>query len=93
MPPNENPPDHSKSIDLGFKILSALIIPSLMWVNSISVKNALLQQRVADHEKTIEKLEEQIINVRLNKQALEATAKEVKSTRETLAEIRNILRP
>ena len=93
MPPNETPPDHSKSIDLGFKILSVLIIPSLLWVNSISVKNALLQQRVADHQKTIEKLEEQVVNVRLNKQALEATAKEVKSTRETLSEIRNLLRP
>ena len=50
----------SGKIDLGeliFKVLSASIVPALIWVNSISVDTALLKQRVDAADSRLKQLE------------------------------------
>ena len=83
--------NNDKAIDLGFKVLSILIIPALLWVNSISVQNALTSQTVQSHEEGIKKLKEQVVQVQLNEQSLKNIKEELKMTREVLAEIRTLI--
>ena len=47
-------------IDMGeliFKVLSACIVPALIWVNSISVNTALLTQKMEAAERRLDQLE------------------------------------
>lgn len=83
--------DNGKYMEIGFQILSVLIIPILLWVNSLNVRLALLEREIQQHEKKIEDLEEETKQIPLNKQALSDMKEDVQEARKALASIHQML--
>lgn len=78
-------------IDLGFKILSVLIIPILLWVNSISVQIALIEREQGQNTDDLKECKSSMTKVELNAQALDQIRKEVERTRLMIEDIRRML--
>lgn len=81
----------NKMLEIVFKILSILIIPILLWVNSISVDMALMNKTIADHNEGLNQCKDQIVKVQLNTQALENIRNDLARTQTMLEDIRRIL--
>jgi len=77
--------------EVGFQILSVLIVPVLLWVNSLSVRLALNDQTVSDHSEEIREFKKKAVQVELNTQALANIKEDIRSVRVTMEEIRKIL--
>jgi len=84
--------DQSKNmIDFGFKILSALIIPMLLWVNSISVQMALVERSQTENTAGLKECKASMTKVELNAQALEQIRDDLERTRLMIEDIRRML--
>jgi hypothetical protein len=81
----------NKMLEIAFKILSVLIIPILLWVNSISVDIALINKTMSDHTEGLNECKGQIVKVQLNTQALEEIKNDLARTQSMLEDIRRIL--
>jgi len=86
-----NSENNKNIIDLGFKILSVLIIPILLWVNSISVQLALIEREQTENTQGLKECKASMTKVELNAQALEQIRKDLERTRLMLEDIRRML--
>ena len=87
---------NDKLMDFIFKVLAAGTIPALLWVNSLSVRNAVLEKSVETLDERVSELETE--QKRINKVITEnqASLREVHVTvkfiKDLLVEIRGDLR-
>lgn len=79
--------------DLVFKILSAGLLPAMIWVNSLSVDIALLKRELETNKGRIEKVEaqqEKILElVKENQIALKSMAVTMNFMKDILTDIKN----
>jgi hypothetical protein len=79
--------------DLVFKILSAGLLPAMIWVNSLSVDIALLKRELESNESRIEKVEaqqEKILElVKENQISLKSMAVTMNFMKDLLTDIKN----
>lgn len=79
--------------DLVFKILSAGLLPAMIWVNSLSVDIALLKRELETSQSRIEKVEaqqEKILElVKENQIALKSMAVTMNFMKDILTDIKN----
>ena len=81
----------NRMLEVAFKILSILILPILIWVNSISVDIALINKTMSDHTEGLNECKGQIVKGQLNTQALEEIKSDLARTQAMLEDIRRIL--
>ena len=81
----------NRMLEVAFKILSILILPILIWVNSISVDIALINKTMSDHTEGLNECKGQLVKVHLNTQALEEIKSDLARTQAMLEDIRRIL--
>jgi len=81
------------NMDLVFKILSAGLLPAMIWVNSLSVDIALLKRELESNESRIEKVEaqqEKILElVKENQISLKSMAVTMNFMKDLLTDIKN----
>lgn len=81
------------NMDLVFKILSACLIPAMMWVNSLSVDVALLQREIETNTTRLEKVEtrqEKILaGVQENQISLKSMVSTMNFMKDLLTDIKN----
>lgn len=86
----------STVLEWGAKILSALVIPTLFWINSLEIERALLSQTIVEIQEKVSKNTEDIGKVQqmVNTNALTLNRIEVtlESLDRTLQEVRQALR-
>lgn len=82
---------NNRVLEIAFKILSVLILPILVWVNSISVDIALINKTMSDHSEELNECKGHIVKVQLNTQSLRDIKEDLVRTQEMLEEIRRIL--
>jgi len=79
--------------DLVFKILSAGLLPAMIWVNSLSVDIALLKRELETNESRIHKVEsqqEKILElVKENQISLKSMAVTINFMKDILTDIKN----
>lgn len=80
-----------KMFELIFKILSALIIPILLWVNNMSVSQALMKDHIENNKEQLKECKREVIKVQLNSQSLEQVKKDIDHTTKNLEEIRKLI--
>ncbi len=85
-----------KLMDFIFKILASATIPVLLWVNSLSVDNAVLETRVEDAQSRLSALEEEQKRVNQVITENQGSLREVNATvgfiKDILVDIRSDLR-
>lgn len=79
--------------DLVFKLLSACLLPAMVWVNSLSVDIALLKKELETNKSRIEKVEEQqgkiLEGVKENQIALKSMVITMNFMKDILTDIKN----
>jgi len=81
------------NMDLVFKVLSAGLIPAMIWVNSLSVEIALLKREQESNKTRIEKVEAQqekiLEGVKENQIALKGMVVTMNFMKDLLTDIKN----
>lgn len=81
------------NIDLVFKVLSACLVPAMIWVNSLSVDLALLKRELEANKARLEKVEtrqEKILTgVQENQIALKSMVTTMNFMKDILTDIKN----
>ncbi len=87
---------NDKVVDFVFKILAAGTVPALLWVNSLSVQNAILETTVSNLSKQVSDVEVEQKRVSAviteNQASLREVHVTVKFIKDLLVEIRSDLR-
>jgi len=87
---------NDKVVDFIFKILAAGTVPALLWVNSLSVQNAVLETTVSNLSKQVSDVEVEQKRVSAviteNQASLREVHVTVKFIKDLLVEIRSDLR-
>ncbi len=87
---------NDKVVDFVFKILAAGTVPALLWVNSLSVQNAVLETTVSNLSKQVSDVEVEQKRVSAviteNQASLREVHVTVKFIKDLLVEIRSDLR-
>ena len=74
MPPSSSTSSGSssaaKAIEIGFKVLSVLVIPLLLWGVRLEVNNAIQDERISEMQEDLDKLSDMTNAVQANSLAL-----------------------
>ncbi len=80
--------DNKKLLDLLFKVLAAGVVPILLWLNSLSVTNALADSRIKSLESRVLVLEDEQKRIH---EALKDNQGSLREVRVTVEFIRGLL--
>lgn len=83
----ENSLSTEKKMELVFKVLTVLIIPILLWVNSLSVTIAVMEEKIKTQSEEIKGMKEEVGNVKLNSKSLEDIKEDLKETNKNLTSL------
>jgi len=84
--------NNTKVWDWLFKIMSALVIPLVLWGVKLEVKNAVQNEKIVQLEKDLAAAADVEKEVRLNTQALGRLEEKLNAANTNLSEIKRLLR-
>jgi Tfp pilus assembly protein PilO len=76
-----------KKMELVFKVLTVLIIPVLLWVNSLSVTIAVMEEKIKTQTSDIKEMKAKVENVNYNSKSLEDIKKDLKETNKNINDL------
>ena len=83
----ENSLSTEKKMELVFKVLTVLIIPILLWVNSLSVTIAVMEEKIKSQSEEIKGMKGKVEDVKLNSKSLEDIKDDLKETNKNLTSL------
>ena len=82
----------SKVADIGFKALSVVVIPLVLWGVKLEVKNAIQDERIAEIQEDLDKLSDITNSVQKNTLALVRLEGKIDNVNEKIDEVKKLLR-
>jgi peptidoglycan hydrolase CwlO-like protein len=82
----------SKVADVGFKALSVVVIPLVLWGVKLEVKNAIQDERIAEIQEDLDKLSDVTNSVQKNTLALVRLEGKIDNVNEKIDEVKKLLR-
>jgi len=80
-----------KFLDVGMKVLSALVIPLIIWGVKLEVKNAIQDERISEIQEDVDKLSDVTDSVQKNSLALVRLEGKLDNVNEKIHEVKTLL--
>ena len=81
-----------KFIDISMKVLSALVIPLIIWGVKLEVTNAIQDERISEQQEDLDKLSDVTNSVQKNSLALVRLESKLDNVDEKIDEVKKLLR-
>lgn len=89
MPPKEN--STAKFLDVVVKVLSALVVPLILWGVKLEVTNAIQDERIAEIQEDLDKLSKITVSVQSNSIALVRLEGKIDNVNSKIDEVKSLL--
>jgi len=89
MPPKEN--STAKFFDVAVKVLSALVVPLILWGVKLEVTNAIQDERIAEVQEDLDKLSKITVSVQSNSIALVRLEGKIDNVNSKIDEVKKLL--